>query len=272
MFGKLLLNVREKSPLVQVITNFVTVNDCANIILAAGASPTMAHDIGEVEEIASVSSAMVLNIGTVEKIDSMILGGKKCNELSRPVVLDPVAAGASRMRSNACADIIAGVRLAAIRGNISEIKALATGAAAGRGVDAAESDIITEDTLAGSIEMAKALAARLGTVIAISGKTDIITDGKTTYIIRNGHEMMARITGTGCMLTALCGAFCGANPQKLLEASAAAVAMMGVAGERAYEKTARANAGTLTFRTHLIDEISLMTPEILEEGLKLEQY
>ena len=272
MFGNALLNVREKSPLVQVITNFVTVNDCANIILAAGASPTMAHDEAEVEEIAAVASALVLNIGTVEKIEAMILAGKKCNELGKPVVLDPVAAGATRLRSSTCEKLMNLLKLAVIRGNISEIKALATGVSAGRGVDADDGDIITDDTLEGAVEMAKALALRINTVVAVSGQTDILTDGKTTYIIRNGHEMMSRITGTGCMLTALIGVFCGANPGTLLEAAATAVAMMGVAGERAYEKTARAQGGTLTFRTHLIDEISLMTPEVLNGGIKLEKY
>ena len=272
MFGQILMNVREKSPLVQVITNFVTVNDCANVVLASGASPTMAHHIAEVEEIAAVASSLVLNIGTAEKLDSMLLAGKKCNELGKPVVLDPVAAGASKLRSTACDNIICSVRLAVVRGNISEIKALATGSSAAKGVDAGESDIITEDNLNGAVEMAKALALKINTVIAISGKTDIVTDGETTYIIRNGHEMMSRITGTGCMLAALMGAFCGANSENPLKAAAAAVAAMGVAGERAFEKTVLANGGTLTFRTHLIDEISLMTPEILAGGIKLELY
>jgi len=271
MFGKMLINVQEKSPLVQVITNFVTVNDCANIILAAGASPTMAHHIDEAKEIASVASALVLNTGTCEKIESMIAAGETCNEMGTPVVLDPVAAGASQLRKTSCKRILDTVKLAVVRGNISEIKALAIGAGESKGVDAGEADIITEDTLEHAIEMTKKFALEICSVVAVSGETDIVTDGKTVYIIRNGHKMMSQITGTGCMLTALIGAFCGADSQNPLEAAAAAVGAMGVAGERAYEKTQKAQGGTLTFRTHLIDEISLMTPEILNGGIKIER-
>ena len=271
MFEEILNHLQENKPIVHCITNFVTVNDCANIVLAGGCSPTMAHDIEEVEEITEMSQSLVLNMGTLgNDLDAMILAGKKANELGHPVVLDPVAVGASKLRTDAYRRLENAVRLSVIRGNISEIKAIATGTGSTKGVDADQLDAVTEDTLDEVIAKVKELSHKTGAVIAVSGAIDLVADDKKAYVIRNGHPMMARITGTGCMLTALIGAFCGANPECILDATAAAVCAMGLCGELAYEKTVRTDGGTLSFRTYLIDYISNLTTERLNGGIKLE--
>lgn len=270
MSENIISSVRTKKPLVQCITNFVTVNDCANIILACGGTPTMAHDVREVEEIAAVADALVFNIGTVENTEAMLLAGKRANELGTPVVLDPVAAGASRLRIDTCRRLLEGVKFTAIRGNISEIKALCNQKSATRGVDAGESDAVTEQNAAEICRMAQRLSQDTGAVIAISGKLDIVADAKSSCIISNGCEMMSRITGSGCMLTSVAGAFCGAERENAFEAVTAAVAAMGLCGERALTKTLASNAGTASFRMFLIDEMSLITDEILKGGEKIE--
>ncbi|PWM24551.1 MAG: hydroxyethylthiazole kinase [Oscillospiraceae bacterium] len=267
-----LRQVADRNPLVHTITNFVTVNDCANIILAAGGSPTMAHDPREVEEIAAVSQAVVLNMGAIEDLDAMILAAKAANRRGIPVVLDPVAAGASRLRRESCAALTGQVSLTVVRGNASEIKALAVGSSSTRGVDVGSADVITEKTLPAAVSMAKDLSHRLGAVIAVSGVIDIIADRDRVCLVRNGCAEMSRITGSGCMLTALLGAFCGANPDRPFEASVAAVGTMGYAGELARERTIRLGGGNATFRTCLIDAVSLMTPEQLKGGLNIEGF
>lgn len=271
MFEEILNRIQEKRPIVHCITNFVTVNDCANIILACGGSPTMAHDLGEVEEITEMCQSLVLNMGTLgNDLDAMILAGKKANQVQHPVVIDPVAVGASKLRVDAYQRLENSVQFSVIRGNISEIKAIATGSGSTKGVDADQLDAVTEDTLDEVIAKVKELSKRTGAVISVSGAVDIVSDDKKAYIIHNGHPMMARITGTGCMLTALIGAFCGANPDCILDATAAAVCAMGVCGELAYKKTVQTDGGTLSFRTYLIDYMSNLTTDVLSGGIKLE--
>lgn len=268
----LLSEVRNKSPLVHNITNYVTVNDCANILLACGGSPIMADDINEVEDITSICNALVINIGTLNErtIASMIKAGKKANELQHPVILDPVGAGASKLRTNTALELIEEVKFSVIRGNISEIKTVYAGSGCTKGVDANEDDAITNDNLDNAISSAKKLSQRTGAVIAITGAADIVADGQKAYIIKNGHPTMGKITGTGCMLTAMIGAFCGANSKKQLDAAAAAVCMMGLAGELAFDKIVKNNSGTSSFRIHLIDFISKMDEEALKAGAKIE--
>ncbi|WMJ83612.1 hydroxyethylthiazole kinase [Oscillospiraceae bacterium LTW-04] len=263
-------NIRDKKPLVHCITNFVTVNDCANIILAAGGTPTMAHDIREVEEIVSIASALVLNLGTVGDIDAMIAAGRRANALGKPIVLDPVAAGASRLRNESCAQILKELKLSVIRGNISEIKSLAIGHADTRGVDAGEKDVVTEKNLEAVCKMAKNFAKATGSVIAISGRLDIIADAEHACVITNGCGEMAQITGSGCMLTALIGTFAGAQPDDLYTATFEAVSAMGLCGELAREKMLVNHAGTASFRTYLIDAVSLLTDHQLEGGQRIE--
>jgi hydroxyethylthiazole kinase len=271
MPGKMLENVRATRPLVHNITNYVTVNDCANILLACGGSPIMADDANEVEEITAVCGGLNINIGTLNSrtIEAMLIAGRKANELGHPVVLDPVGAGASKLRTETALRIVREVKLAVIRGNISEIKTLAAGSGTTKGVDADTADAVTEETLERAVAFAKATAKSLGTVIAITGAIDIVTDGEKAYCIRNGHPMMSTITGTGCQLSALTAAYVTANPEHPLEAAAAAVCSMGLAGEIAFRRLTEED-GNSTYRNYIIDAIFRMTPEQLEAGAKYE--
>lgn len=271
-FASSLLRVRETAPLVQCITNFVTVNDCANIILAAGGSPTMAHDVREVEESVAGVQALVLNLGAVEDIEAMLLAGKQANALGVPVVLDPVAAGVTALRREYCRQLLEAVRFAVIRGNASEIRALAQGQETGNGVDVSAVDAVTEENLSQAVEMAKAFAHRTGAVIALSGAIDIVADTQNAVLLRNGCPTMARITGSGCMLTALTGAFCGANPAHPFDAAAGATAAMGVAGELAEGLRVQKGTGNATFRTDLIDAVFNLSEAQLEKGVHYELY
>ncbi len=256
-------NVRKRTPLVHNITNYVTVNDCANILLACGASPIMADDIKEVEEITSICNALVINIGTLNErtIESMILAGKRANKLNHPVILDPVGAGASALRTNTAIRLLEEINFCVIRGNISEIKTISQGRGNTRGVDAEVTDSVTEENLTETIQFAKQLASSLHSIIVITGVIDIVAEEAAAYIIRNGHPLMSKITGTGCMLTSIVGAFAAANPENILSAVAAAVSLMGLCGELAYEKMLRDQGGTASLRMHLIDAMSTM-----EEG------
>lgn len=269
---KLMQQVKEKEPLVQCITNFVTVNDCANILLAIGATPTMAMDCREVEEAVAKVSVLVCNMGAIEHLESMLLAGKEANRLHIPVVLDPVGAGGTTLRQEAASLLIQEVQFAAIRGNASEIKAIAGIHSRGRGVDAAKEDIISENSLQKDIEIFEELAKRIHTVVAVSGPIDVITNGEQTMLIRNGCPTMARITGSGCMLTTLMGAFCGANEEQIFEAAALAVAVMGIAGELAEEKRIQNKTGNATFRNALIDAIFNITAEQIKEKINYEIF
>jgi hydroxyethylthiazole kinase len=240
-------------------------------LLACGGSPIMADDVNEVEEITSVCGGLNINIGTLNSrtIEAMLVAGKKANELGHPVLLDPVGAGASKLRTETALRIVKETKLAVIRGNISEIKTLAAGSGTTKGVDADTADAVTEETLDGAVAFAKKTARALGTVIAITGAIDIVTDGEKAYCIRNGHPMMSSITGTGCQLSAMTAAYITANPEHPLEAAAAAVCAMGLAGEIAYRRLS-AEDGNSTYRNYIIDAIFRLTPEQLEGGAKYE--
>ena len=265
-------NVRNKEPLVQCITNFVTVNDCANIILAAGGSPSMSQDIREVEESVCRSAALVCNMGAIDFTESMILAGKKANSLGIPVVLDPVAAGGTSLRREVSKRLLEEVHFTAIRGNASEIRYLAGEAARGSGVDVASEDAITDENISVMIEIAGRLAVNTGSVVAVSGPIDIITDGVKTVLLRNGCATMARITGSGCMLTSLIGAFCGSNREDYFSAVCCAMAVMGISGEIAEKKRLKNCTGNATFRTDLIDAVFNMNSEDLAGGIRDEIY
>lgn len=247
-YGRLLELIREKKPLVHHITNYVTVNDCANITLAVGASPIMADAIEEAGDIAAIASAVVLNMGTLNSrtVPSMIEAGKSANRNGVPVVFDPVGAGASGLRNDTATRILAEVQIAVLRGNISEIRYISGLAANTKGVDASE-----RDTGGDAGEIALALSRRLGCVTAITGAVDTVSDGKRVVYIENGHPALSGITGTGCMCSSLAGSFCGAAPETPFEAAVAALLCMGIAGEIAYEKAGQAGNGS--FRMALID-------------------
>ena len=271
MFKERLENVKKTCPLIHNITNYVTVNDCANIIIACGASPIMSDDKNEVEEITSVCNGLNINIGTLNSrtIDSMLIAGKKANQLGHPVVLDPVGAGASTLRTQTAIKLLDQVKFAVIRGNISEIKTLALGSGTTKGVDADVADKVSEQNLDSVVEFAKQFAKKTGAVIAITGAIDIVADSQKAYCIKNGHPMMSDITGTGCQLSAMTTAFVTANKNDVLEATAAAVVAMGLAGEIAHDRLSKFD-GNSSFRNYIIDAIYNMTPDMLEKGAKYE--
>jgi hydroxyethylthiazole kinase len=271
LFSNALKNIKIIRPLVHNITNYVTVNDCANVLLSLGASPIMADDEQEVVEITSMSSALVINIGTLNSrtVQSMILAGKKANEMNIPVVLDPVGAGASRLRTETTFRLLNEIKFSAIRGNISEIKAVGNLSSTTRGVDADNSDSIRDETISDASEFAKKLSLSTGAVIAITGATDIVSDREKSYIIKNGHPMMSKISGTGCMLSAITGAF-AATGKNVMDSCAAAVCAMGICGEEAYEKVMKSGSGTSSFKMHLIDFMGIMDDNMLEGRAKIE--
>ena len=267
----MLENVRAKSPLVHSITNYVTVNDVANVLLAAGGSPIMSDDADDVEDITSICGGLNINIGTLNKntIPSMFRAGKKANALGHIVLLDPVGAGASRLRTDTANRLMQEVRFDAVRGNISEIKTLCTGSGSTKGVDADAVDAVTEANLDNGVQLVKTFAAQTGCIIAVTGAIDLVSDGARCWCIRNGRAEMSRITGTGCQLSALMTAFLVANPDRKLDAAAAAVCMMGLAGEIGWANM-QPGDGNSTYRNRIIDAIFNMTGDALEEGAKYE--
>ena len=259
--GEHLSCLREQSPLVHNITNYVVMNFTANVLLALGASPVMAHCQDEVEEMVALADSLVLNIGTLSRewIHSMLTAGKKAQELAVPVVLDPVGAGATVLRTQACTQIMAACKIGLVRGNASEILALSGGRLQTRGVDASHS--VQEAT-----KTAGSWARKLRTIVAITGSTDLVTDGYQTIRVDNGHPLMKRITGTGCAASAICAAFM-AGAHDPLRAAAYALSLFGLAGEWAGE----AAAAPGSFQTALIDALYVITPDELRAGARLEE-
>ena len=263
--------VRQKSPLIHNITNYVTVNDVANILLACGASPIMADDEAEVEDITALCGGLTINIGTLNSrtIPAMFKAGRRANELGHAVLLDPVGAGASALRTRTASELMARLRFDAVRGNISEIKTLFAGSGSTRGVDADAVDAVTEATLPAAVSFVKNFAAQTGAIIAVTGAIDLVADGERCYVIRNGRPEMSRITGTGCQLSALMTAYLTAHPQRKLDAAAAAVCAMGLAGEIGFSRM-QPGDGNVAYRSRIIDAICCMTGEELEAGAKYE--
>ena len=264
-------NIRKATPLIHHITNYVTVNDVANITLACGASPVMADDAEEAAEITQLASGLCLNIGTLNQrtIPAMLSAARRSGELNHPVILDPVGAGATHLRTQTALDILQTGSVTCVRGNISEVKTLIHGTGNTKGVDAAAVDSVTEENLASSCAFARQAAQQLNTIVAITGAIDLVADTKNCYIIRNGHPEMSRITGTGCQCSALVAACIAASPEKPLEAAAAAVMAMGLAGELAY-KHLLPHEGNATYRNRIIDTICHLTAEELNKGAKYE--
>lgn len=271
MFQELLENVRKTAPIIHNITNYVTVNDCANILLACGASPIMADDIEEVEEITAVCNGLTINIGTLnhQTIPSMLAAGKKANTLHHPIVLDPVGAGASKLRTQTALTLLQEIRFSVIRGNMSEIKTLALGTNTTKGVDADVKDAVTKENLPQAAAFAKEFSAKTSAVIAITGAIDIVANAKKAFCIYNGRPEMASITGTGCQLSAMTAAFVTANPNHTLEATAAAVCAMGLCGEIAHARMAEQD-GNASYRNYIIDAVCNLTGKQLESGANYE--
>lgn len=251
--------IKSQKPLIHNITNYVVMNFTANVLLASGASPVMAHAENEVEEMAGFAGALVLNIGTLtdDWIDSMVKASKKCNQLGTTVVFDPVGAGATSLRTSAAKRIISESSVGVIRGNASEVLALRDENSQTRGVDAMHS--VDEAAEAASI-----LAKELVTTLAITGPVDLVTDGDRILRVANGHPLMPFVTGTGCSATAIIGAF-NAVDDDTLTATASALAFFGLAGERAGE----ASTGPGSFVVNLLDALYSITPAELEAGCRI---
>ena len=271
MLGNCLENVRKNVPLVHNITNYVTVNDVANVLLACGGSPIMSDEPLDVEDITSICGGLNINIGTLNQssIKGMFLAGKKANELNHPVLLDPVGAGASKLRTDTAVNLIKEIKFTVIRGNISEIKTLALGSGATKGVDADVADAVTEENLDSAVKFVKDFAKKSGAIVAITGAIDLVSDADTCYVIRNGRPEMGKITGTGCQLSGLMTAYLVANPDNLLEAAAASVCVMGLAGEIGW-KNMKSEDGNSTYRNRIIDAIYNMDADTLNKGAKYE--
>lgn len=271
MFGKCLENVRKATPLIHNITNYVTVNDVANALLACGASPIMSDDREDVEDITTICQGLNINIGTLNQqtIPSMFIAGQKANALHHPVLLDPVGAGASRLRTETALKLMEDIKFTVIRGNISEVKTLAYGSGSTKGVDADVADAVTEETLEDAVKFVKSLAEKLDCIIAVTGAIDLVADSAKCYVIRNGRSEMGKITGTGCQLSGLMTAYVTANPDNKLEAAAAAVALMGLAGEIGWSRMQEGD-GNSTYRNRIIDAICNIDADTLEKGANYE--
>ena len=271
MLGSCLENVRRRVPLVHNITNYVTVNDVANVLLACGGSPIMSDEPEDVEEITAICGGLNINIGTLNKfsIEGMYRAGRRANALGHVVLLDPVGAGASALRTNTAVGLMKEIRFTAIRGNISEIKTLALGSGTTKGVDADVTDAVTDETLENAVAFVKKFAAKTRAVIAVTGAIDLVADAERCFAIRNGRPEMGRITGTGCQLSGLMTAYLTANPENPLEAAAAAVCAMGLAGEIGWSRM-REGDGNSTYRNRIIDAIYNMDGETLDRGARFE--
>lgn len=265
-------NVRATTPLVHCITNYVTVNDCANALLACGGSPIMSDEPQDVVDITTICGGLVLNIGTlnIRTIDGMNVAGITASNLGHPIVLDPVGAGASALRTQTAAMLLDSCKVSVIRANMSEVKALVGASATTRGVDVNPDDAVTPDNLAASAGYARMLAEKTGAIVAITGAIDIVADSTRAFAVYNGSPIMGRITGAGCMLTCTTAAYAVANPDAMLEAVVAAIAGHGVCGEIAAERM-QPGDGNGTFRTYLLDALYNLDGETLEMRAKVEE-
>ena len=258
--GADLAAIRERKPLVHQITNYVVMNETANATLALGALPVMAHAREEVEEMAALAGALVLNIGTLSPawVEAMLAAGRAANSAGVPVVLDPVGAGATSYRTETARRLLQEIDVAVVRGNAAEIATLAGRDAEIRGVES----IGASDSAA---ELAGAAARELGTVVAVTGAVDQVSDGEQTVAVANGHPLLATITGSGCMATAITGCFVAVRPDTPLAAAAEALVAFGVAGEDAAHEA----RGPGSFHVALYDALHALDPAVLDERAKL---
>jgi hydroxyethylthiazole kinase len=256
---ELLIRVRDRRPLVHHITNYVTVNDCANITLSIGGAPVMAEAREEVEEMAGMADALVLNIGTLSttQVESMVLAGCVANARGIPIVLDPVGAGATRLRTETVLHLLKVLKIAVLKGNAVEIGTIAGCDARVRGVDSVglsgDPAVVTSE-----------LARRLDCVVAMSGQVDTVSDGIRIVRIENGHPLMGRLSGTGCMAASVIGSFAAANDDRF-EAAVGALVSLGLAGERAGSKA----KGPASFRFKLLDALASLEPADLENSARI---
>ena len=254
-----LKNIKEKTPLVYHLTNTVTINDCANITLAIGGSPLMSFCMEEIEEIIGFSSSVVLNIGTMDKsMETMAVEvGKIANKLKKPIILDPVGVGATKARKNLVNALLKEIKFTVIKGNMAEIKSILNIDSLSRGVDSLEKDDSGE-------KLVKLAAKKFNSVIAITGEIDYIGNQEIVFKVMNGHKKMELVTGTGCMISSLIGAFLGGKNNSLVSA-VGGVLSMGIAGELAEKNF----IGTGSLKVNIMDNISNLTEEIIRKNEKI---
>jgi len=256
---ELLEKVRRQKPVVHHLTNWVTIYDCAQVVKALGAAPVMAHAREEVADMTQIASALVLNIGTltVDFIEAMKVAAHSANQRVVPVILDVCGAGSTRLRDRKCLELLDAVTIDVIKGNRSEIARVCGETATTRGVDSGE----VEKDLA---VLARRLAQERQTTVVVTGKEDIITDGRTTHMVRNGHPLMARVVGTGCMATSVIGAFAAVEPN-LTDAAASALVCFEIAGELAAERS----SGPASFKQQLLDALYSLDAETIAKRQKV---
>ena len=258
--GTTLRELRERKPLVHQITNYVVMNETANATLALGALPVMAHAAEEGEEMAGLASALVLNIGTLSEdwIDAMLLAGRAASERGIPVVLDPVGAGATAYRTDTAWRILDEVGVTVLRGNPGEVATLVGGDAEVRGVESMAAGLEPA-------ELAREAGRQLGLVASVTGPVDQVSDGQRTLAVANGHPLLATVTGTGCISSALTGCFLAAKPDEPLDAAAEALAALGLAAEDAADGA----AGPGTFHARLYDALAALDPDTLDRRARI---
>lgn len=265
--SKMFQNVKAKNPLIQNITNYVTANDCANILLACGASPVMTDDYDDSVDISSFADGLTLNIGTLNKqtIKSMISAGKISSQLSRPIVLDPVGVGASKVRTETVDTLIQKLNISVICGNLSEIKYICNKSESPKGVDSLDT---SDNNIYEDARLFKELSLKLKCVIVATGQTDIVTDGNRICFCKNGTSIMSKVTGTGCQLSTVITAFISSNTS-VFDSVVAAVCSYGICGEIALSRITKFD-GISSYRNYIIDAMFDLTPEILEKRAKYE--
>ena len=266
-----LLEIRNETlnnaPLINCLTNHITINDCANVILEVGGKPIMAEHHKEVEEITAISNSLVINIGNItnERMKAIMLSGNVAKVKNIPIIIDVVGVGCSRRRLDFANKFISQCCPNIIKGNMSEIKALSEIAHNANGIDVGSADIITEDNLLNAVNIAKMLSEKTNSVIVITGKIDIVAQGEKAYLIRNGCDMLSKITGTGCMLNAIIGTFI--SSKEYFESAILGAVLFGIAGENSLIAN-----GTASFKTLLHDNIYTIKNKTIKKKIKLEEY
>jgi hydroxyethylthiazole kinase len=257
--GEILDRIRSARPVVHSVTNYVVMNSTANVLLAMGASPIMAHALEEMADITAIANSVVVNIGTLSPvwIESMMAAGRLAIMAEKPLVLDPVGAGATKLRTKTAQDIIESSTPTVIRGNASEILSLSHQGGTTRGVDSIHT---SED----AFEAARGIASALGTVIAVTGERDVVTDGDNSLVVANGHPLLGYVTGTGCAASVVVAAFLAEEDDPVL-ASAAALAFFGLAGEKAAQEAPQPGS----FWIKVLDALYSITPEELVKGARI---
>jgi len=265
MIGKLLENIRKKSQVVHCITNYVTADYCANALHAAGASPVMADCVCEVTDIVKYASALVINMGTVslQRLRAIKATVRQANKLCIPVIFDPVGVAVSDFRLRNAIKLLNKEKVSVIRGNASEIKALAENKCCSKSLEVDADYEINDKTVCNIAAMAHKLSRKTGAVIVVSGKIDVIVYGDKMCAVKNGHNLMSKVTGCGCVLSSIIGAFVGANSDNIFHSCIAAVSTMGVCAELAAEKL-KPEEGTITFKNYIIDALFHISADRLE--------